>query len=36
LPYEKSIIEEPFSILNKDRTESFDGYIHVERKGAAN
>jgi hypothetical protein len=36
LPYEKSIIEQPFSILNKDRTESFDDYFRVERKGAAN
>jgi hypothetical protein len=32
-------LKEPFSILsilNKDRTESFDDYFRVERKGAAN
>jgi hypothetical protein len=32
----KVYCEEPFSILNKDRTESFDGYIHVERKEDVN
>ena len=32
----KVYCEEPFSIQNKDRTESFDGYIHVERKEDVN
>jgi hypothetical protein len=37
LPYEKSIIEQPFSILNKDRTESFvDDYFCIERKEDVN
>ena len=36
LPYEKSIIEEPFTILNKDTTESFDDYFRVEMKEDVN
>lgn len=36
LPYEKSIIEEPFTILNKDRTVSLDDYFRVEMKEDVN